>query len=195
STALDVFMYGPGGAPDLLLRNDGQNNFTAVAAPVPDRAIPVVGNFGQGGTRDQILWYRPGPASDQLWLFDDEGKAEVVPADVEQDDWRIPLTGHFRSRTHWTDIIWYDPRDATMDTWLFNHDFSSSKSGPGSMALLGVEEGTEYLPIVANFDGDNRTDLFWYAPGQAPDWLWLSAANVQAANFESYQFAVDGEYH
>jgi hypothetical protein len=56
-------------------------------------------------------------------------------------------------------------------------------------------EGTEYLPIVGNFDGDNRTDLFWYAPGTAPDWLWLSGSNQQTILFDSYQFAVDGDYH
>jgi hypothetical protein len=116
-------------------------------------------------------------------------------ADVDQDGWRIPLTGHFRSRTHWTDILWFDPRDATLDTWSFNYDFSAIKSGPGSVELLGVAEGTEYLPIVGNFDGDNRTDLFWHTPGTAPDWLWLSLGDQDFINFQSYELAVDGEYH
>jgi hypothetical protein len=192
--ALDVFMYGADDTADLLLRNDGSGGFETIAAPAPGRAIPVVGNFG-GGTRDQILWYRPGPATEALWNFDEAGGHESLVADVDQDGWRIPLTGHFRSRTHWTDIIWFDPRDATVDTWLFNHDFSVSRSGPGSVELLGVVDGTEYLPIVGNFDGDNRTDVFWYTPGVAPDWLWLSIGNQVAAVFDSYEFAVDGEYH
>ncbi len=194
SMALDVFMYDPGVGADLLLRNDGQTNFVAVEHPAPVRAIPVVGNFGSGA-RDQILWYRPGPASDAMWSFDDAGQASELATDVAQDDWRIPLTGHFRSRTHWTDILWYDPRDATLDFWLFNHDFSSTKSGPASIELLGVVEGVEYLPIIGNFDGDNRTDLFWYAPGSASDWLWLSSSNVVKLSFDSYEFQVDGEYH
>jgi hypothetical protein len=194
STALDVFMYGPDDTADLLLRNDGGAGFEATVAPAPNRAIPVVGNFGEG-TRDQILWYRPGPATEQLWTFDETGGHESVVTDVDQDGWRIPLTGHFRSRTHWADIMWFDPRDATLDTWLFNYDFSASKSGPASVELLGVVDGTEYLPIVGNFDGNNSTDVFWYTPGTAPDWLWLSMSNQQAANFDSYQLAVDGEYH
>jgi hypothetical protein len=191
--ALDVFMYGADDTADLLLRNDGSGGFETIAAPAPGRAIPVVGNFG-GGTRDQILWYRPGPATEALWNFDEAGGHESLVADVDQDGWRIPLTGHLRSRTHWTDIIWFDPRDATVDTWLFNHDFSVSRSGPGSVELLGVVDGTEYLPIVGNFDGDNRTDVFWYTPGVAPDWLWLSIGNQVAAVFDSYEFAVDSEY-
>lgn len=198
SQGLDVFMYSPDQDADVLLRNrihEGFESFDRIEAPAPDRAIPVVGNFGASGTHDQILWYRPGPASDQMWAFDEAGSHEVVATDAEQDGWQIPLTGHFRSRTHWTDILWFDPHDATIDRWQFNYDFSSLKSGPGSVALLGVVEGTEYLPIVGNFDGDNRTDLFWYAPGPAEDWLWLSASNQQAINFDSYQFAVDGDYH
>lgn len=196
--ALDVFMYSPDQAADVLLRNrrnEGFESFQRIDAPAPSRAIPVVGNFGESGKQDQILWYRPGPASDQMWAFRDDGSHTIVPRDVDQDGWQIPLTGHYRSRTFWSDIIWFDPRNATFDIWQFNYDFSVVKSGPSSLELLGVGEDTQYLPIVGNFDGDNRTDLFWYAPGTPPDWLWLSISNQHVIRFESHQFAVDGDYH
>ncbi|PRP94046.1 FG-GAP repeat protein [Enhygromyxa salina] len=198
SDALDVFMYSPDGAADVLLRNrshEGTQGFERVEAPAPERAIPVAGNFAYEGTRDQLLWYRPGPAGEQLWAFDESGGHQTLDADVDQDEFRIPITGHFRSRTHATDIIWFEPRSATTDTWIFNPELSVLKSGPSSVELLGVIEGTEYLPIVGNFDGDNRTDLFWYAPGSSADWLWLSDSNQVVINFDSYEFAVDGEYH
>jgi hypothetical protein len=191
SKSLDVFMYGADDTPDLLLRNIGQAGFEAIDAPAPDRAVPVVGNFG-AGNRDQILWYRPGPASDVLWVFDDDGGVQTQT--INQADWLIPLPGHFRSRTHSADIIWFDPREAKVGNWIFGPNFSATKSAPGSAALLGVEKGSEYLPIVGNFDGDNRTDLFWYTPGPASDWLWLSTSNENALLFESFQFNVDGEY-
>jgi hypothetical protein len=198
SDALDVFMYSADQAPDVLLRNrrhEGFESFEKIDAPAPRRAIAVVGNFGASGTQDQILWYRPGLASDEMWVFGEDGSHEIVPADVDQVGWQVPLTGHFRSRMHWTDILWFDPRDASIDVWQFNYDFSVLKSGPGSVELLGLIQGTEYLPVVGNFDGDNRTDLFWYAPGSASDWLWLSDSNQQAVTFNSYQFTVDGDYH
>jgi hypothetical protein len=141
------------------------------------------------------LWYRPGPASEQLWAFDESGGHQILDADVEQDEYRIPITGHFRSRTHFMDIIWFEPRSATTDTWTFDPGPSILKSGAYSVELLGVTTGTEHLPLVGNFDGDNRTDLFWYTPGPAADWLWLSTSNQIAILFESYEFAVDGEYH
>jgi hypothetical protein len=191
SKALDVFMYGADNTPDLLLRNAGHDQFEAIEMPAPDRAVPVVGNFGPGN-RDQILWYRPGPASDHLWIFDDEGGYEART--LNQDSWQIPVTGHFRNRTHSADIIWFEPREATVEPWIFGPDFSVIPSSPGSAAYLGVEKGNEYVPIVGNFNGDNLTDLFWYTPGSASDWLWLSVSNVSAILFESHEFHVNGEY-
>jgi hypothetical protein len=35
-------------------------------------------------------------------------------------------------------------------------------------------QGT-YVPIVGDFDGDRDDDIFWYAPGSAPESLWLSS--------------------
>ena len=195
--ALDVFMYSPDQAADILLRNrslEGSDDFERIDALAPDRAIPVVGNFGGPHVQDQILWYRPGSPSEQLWTFSADGQHEVVDAEVEQDAFRIPITGHFRSRSHWTDIIWFEPSTATVDTWIFTPEFSVLKSGASSIDLLGVGPGVEYLPVVGNFDGDNRTDLFWYAPGTSPDWLWLSDSNQIGINFNSFEFTIDGEY-
>jgi len=193
---LDVFMYAPDERPDILLRNQSQESsdaFERVDTPAPDRAIPIVGNFVVASGRDEILWYRPGSLSDHLWSFDEAGQHFTLELDVDQSDYRIPIPGHFRSRTHATDIIWFKPSDATLDTWIFEP--GAVFKGVGSAELLGVEPGVEYLPLVGNFDGDNRTDMFWYAPGLDADYLWLSDSNPAAILWDSYQFAVDGEYH
>jgi FG-GAP-like repeat len=34
--------------------------------------------------------------------------------------------------------------------------------------------GGTYTPLVGDFDGDARSDIFWYAPGSAADGLWLT---------------------
>ena len=34
-------------------------------------------------------------------------------------------------------------------------------------------EPTRATPLLADFDGDHRTDLFWYGPGAGDDHLWL----------------------
>jgi hypothetical protein len=188
--ALDVFMHAPGDAEDVLLRNDG-TEFKAIVASVPDRAIPVVGNFGSG-VRDQILWYRPGPDSDELWAFDDDGSHDVQP--VDQDGWRIPIVGHFRSMSSTADILWFDPVDGNFDTWVFDSQHEPTSTGIWSAELLGLTAGSEWVPLVGNFDGDARSDLFWYRPGAGGDHLWLSISAEPVVNFESTTFMVDGEY-
>lgn len=188
--ALDVFMLAPGADADVLLRNDG-DAFETIVASVPDRAIPVVGNFGSG-IRDQILWYRPGPESDELWRFDDDGSHEVLPA--SQDGWRIPLVGHFRSAMTTADILWFDPVDADFDTWVFNSQHIPTSTGIWSAAFHGLAPEDEWVPLIGDFDGDYRTDMFWYRPGPGTDRLWLSISAVNVVNFESHDFEVDGEY-
>jgi glycerophosphoryl diester phosphodiesterase len=32
---------------------------------------------------------------------------------------------------------------------------------------------TELTPLIADFDGDHRSDVFWHGPGDLPDHLWL----------------------
>jgi hypothetical protein len=38
-----------------------------------------------------------------------------------------------------------------------------------------------YQTLVGNFGGDGAGDIFWYAPGTAPDSLWLGRAGVRGA--------------
>lgn len=188
--ALDIFMFAPGAEDDVLLRNDG-SGFQAIESTVPDRAVPVVGNFGSG-IRDQILWYRPGGASDELWTFADDGSHEVLS--VDQDGWRIPLVGHFRSEFSTADILWYDPADADFDTWIFDGQHQPTATGIWSAALYGLTPEVEWVPLLGDFDGDFQTDMFWYRPGPGTDRLWLSISGASSVTFESHDFEVDGEY-
>lgn len=48
---------------------------------------------------------------------------------------------------------------------------------PGSVRVSG-----NYQPIVANFSGDARTEILWYAPGGTPDYLWSADERGQFAS-------------
>jgi hypothetical protein len=39
-------------------------------------------------------------------------------------------------------------------------------------AGAGVSVSGTYTPLVGNFVGDDNDDIFWYAPGSTPDYLW-----------------------
>ena len=50
---------------------------------------------------------------------------------------------------------------------------------------------TTTLPLVADFDGDGRADLFWYGPGGKDDHLWLGRPS---RNFAGAPQTVQGSY-
>ena len=61
-------------------------------------------------------------------------------------------------------------------------------AGPAEAAAVP----TELTPLIADFDGDHRSDVFWYGPGGLPDHVFLGRPDrafvgVPAAVRQSYQ--------
>lgn len=55
--------------------------------------------------------------------------------------------------------------------------------------------GGTYQPIVGQFGGDGAWDILWYAPGSAPDSLWLGRAGQRGANgFTKVPLSISGTY-
>jgi hypothetical protein len=48
-----------------------------------------------------------------------------------------------------------------------------------------------YRPITGDFDGDGRTDIFWYGPGSDPDSIWLARGGT---SFDQVTVSVSGTY-
>lgn len=55
----------------------------------------------------------------------------------------------------------------------------------------GVQVSGTYTPLVGNFAGDGHDDIFWYAPGSAPDSLWVGGPR---GSFSRQAFSVNGTY-
>jgi hypothetical protein len=52
-----------------------------------------------------------------------------------------------------------------------------------------------YRPLVGQFAGDGATDILWYAPGSAPDSLWIGKAGQRgAAAFTKVPLRINGTY-
>jgi hypothetical protein len=52
-----------------------------------------------------------------------------------------------------------------------------------------------YQPLVGQFAGDGATDILWYAPGSAPDSLWIGKAGQRgAAAFTKLALEINGTY-
>lgn len=190
---LDILLYGSGSQlSDILARNDGAS-LDPWLLPDDAHAIPIIGSFGSG-INDQVLLYHPGPGDDVLLSFDDNG-INVSSAPIS--DYAIPLAGRFQGfGAGGNNIIWYDPHSNSARVWWWWtwDELGYSDHGVSDLAGLGLLPGVEYVPMLGDFDGDVRTDIFWYAPGPAPDQLWISNSNDQYIIFDSYEHQVDGEY-
>jgi hypothetical protein len=98
-----------------------------------------------------------------------------------------PLVGDFNGDGA-SDVFFYRAGSAPEELLLGN---STRASFVVSVASKLQVKGT-YQPLVGDFDGDGVTDIFWYAPGTAPDTLWLFDGG--GISIHSYPKAVNGTY-
>jgi len=189
---LDILLYGPGDQLDnILLRNSGPV-LEAQSVDIGGYSVPIVGAFSSQ-IDDQVIFYGPGAEKDVLW---DPQSGGLVP--LEYSDFAYPLPGRYRGfGGGGSDILWYQPENGTIEVWQwldYGGPYDFLRQGPADASLLGLRPGADYVPLLGDFDGDNQTDIFWYAPGEATDWLWLSASNQYNVIFDSYSKQVVGEY-
>lgn len=190
---LEVLFHGPGPVlADTLLTND-----TLVMDPwnidFDGYAIPVVGSFASGIV-DQVLLYRPGPAQDAVLAVVD-GDLTLVP--VDQPGYAYPLAGRYRGfGGGGNDIVWYEPREHRFSVWHFSEfdPFNPSEAGPSDIEALALDPDAEYVPIIADFDGDDMTDIFWYSAGAGADAMWWSISNQDFVLFEAASAEVVHDY-
>ena len=180
----DILWYAPGSGPESLWQATGTPStpFTQVSVPMVNGSyVPVVGDFSADGF-DDIIWYGPGSAPDTLWNFTPSGLVTR----------RLSISGTFTpvvipNTTIPDAVFWYAPGTATDWLWTFAPGTAQQTSAPY------VVNGT-YRPFAGDFDQDTLGDLFWYAPGPAPDVRWMRTGTQAAASFTSATDPVSGTY-
>ncbi len=63
---------------------------------------------------------------------------------------------------------------------------------PSGFTRVSTSVKGVYEPIPGDFDGDDHGDVFWYAPGAAPDYLWFGSAT--RGSFASVATSMNGTY-
>jgi hypothetical protein len=62
----------------------------------------------------------------------------------------------------------------------------------GSFTSVARSVNGTYEPFVGDFDGDGRSDVFWYGPGSSYDVMWFGTST--RGKFVSVAKTVNGAY-
>jgi hypothetical protein len=163
--ATDILWHAPGSATDYISwfvpgqRAQGLR-YVDQSFGVSGTYRPVTGDFNGDG-RAEILWYRPGDASDSVWYFDANRNRTTANIAAIGNDYQ-PISGDFDG-DGFADIIWYGPGSlADGITW---------GRANGTFPIASFPVGGTYITAAGDFNGDGATDVSWYRPGTAADFI------------------------
>ncbi len=177
----EVVLYGPGpNVSDAFLINRDNGSFSLFGTQISGFYHPVIGAFngtGANWARTEILWYAPDAPSDFLYQVD--ANLDATGYAVVEDDYLRPnryeyntLVGSFGlGGSSGDEILWYD--GCYGEVWKGDgaHGFETNIL---DMNYLLDCSASRRLPLLGDFNGDNRGDIFWYGPGESlHDELWL----------------------
>ena len=146
---------------------------TAVVSVPPAQAVPAT-------TYSDALVFWPTSSSTLVaWRNGVKTTKTVTPA-----AWGV--TGQMAGPTG-ANVMLYSP-GSTADTLV--RVVPQCTGGVTLSTALAPVSGT-FRPLVGDFDGNTIDDIFWYAAGSAPDYLWLFDA---AGNHTTKAANVNGTY-
>jgi len=144
------------------------------------RAAVARGVDFDGNGFDDVFWYGPGAASDNIWYS--RGHNSFASRRTTIDETAIPIAGDFDGDGI-GDILWYGPGTAP-DSIYYGAGFNKFTKVSTQVS------GASYTPISGDFDGDGRTDILWYGPGSGTDYMWWS----EGRTFSGSHITVSGTY-
>jgi alpha-tubulin suppressor-like RCC1 family protein len=191
----DIFWYGKGTLPDSVWYFTGRGTVASKPVTLGGDYKLHVGNFNKAGTSasaDDIFLYGPGYSS--MWsgttsrTFTNTSYSSPPPsgAQVYVGNWRqSPMTAG--AAVH-EDLLFYRPGTNSDVIWVGN--------GTSTFTTSPVTINGTYAPIVGTFDdtttAPDTTDIFWYAPGTAKDYVWMNTGSgftstPQTVNGKNYK--------
>lgn len=158
--------FGPAGTPVRVQRISGHRDVRQTSCPGASlySRLPSI--------RQRVLALTPG------------AQAEAPPLAVGGD----------RNGDGRDDLLLYRP-GAASDRNLIGTGGSGGlldlTTQPPDFAVSSTSISGAYTPLSGDFDGDGRSDVFWYRPGSGIDYLWYGTSN---GGRRSVSLNVSGEY-
>jgi hypothetical protein len=153
---------------------------------------PLAGNFVTEplATRTDQFWYRPGAVPDALWTPTSTRGEFWPPVGKAVTGTYRPVVGDFDG-DGLDDIFWHAPGTATDHVWwgapsgadFGTAPYQSDKTVNGS-----------YTPVAGDFNGDGYDDVYWYAAGSTPDYIWAGMSSRAGFGSSSVQRDVGGTF-
>lgn len=184
-----------------LWQTDGNLNVTGSVATTSFYDTPaeplsfglkaLTGTFGNTLAGSEILWF--GGCYGYISRDDGDGGFETKMIDLlgifgSCNSDVLPLLGDFNGDTH-GDIFWYGVGDGPDGLWLLDDYLWDGIEHFNT--IVPHEIINSYKPIVGDYNGDGKSDIFWYRPGTGADPLWLF--NSQGGH-TSVTRTVNGDY-
>lgn len=123
---------------------------------------PVVGDFENSSSYDDILWYAPGAGAEQFWTDTTDKIFTPKSLGNKVNGTYTPIVGDFTG-DDLDDILWYSPGSGADSLW--------KTSGKATWTSYPVAINGTYAPVVLD-DRDGKDDIIWSKPGGGVGSVW-----------------------
>lgn len=128
--------------------------------------------------------FKSGGQEHRHWLSQDTGYPVHISARRTLDHNARPRSGDTDSGLRWASESGLCDKTA-------GRGLCDPLPPSGVRVRFSTVNGTNYRPLIGDFDGDGLSDVFWYAPGATQDYVWWSTSN---GGFSSTPVSVGGDY-
>ncbi len=175
-----VFAPDPGATPPFANTDYGKEQSERYA-------FPIVGRF-LGTATDEVWWLLPGAdggRSDGMWKFIPTSESTVDDSSYDgsfsADNYRRPLVGSWLSgSTPDGQIVWWREPGGSQRFRLMTQNINMDGFAGDTADFIpcGLSDGSEYTPLIGNFDIDSEWEIFWVSARGSTHVMWWNVEQI-----------------